>query len=217
MAIGETSMPKNTGWGPQSRHRQSWHDRSIFAARLLRAGDVVCDLGAGSQSFKQVLPAGVGYVPVDCVDAIPGTYVADFNQSAFALPDAPYNVLTALGLINWLDDPQRFLSRLCKLADGKFFIFTYDLWPSKKNTPGLSHPEIGTLESAVYLFSPYIRNLTPIIVYRRRVLFSGTLGLGEACHSVLPSTTKIYLRYLRPQEYILMKFFGLDMMPRRLA
>jgi hypothetical protein len=213
----EKNFPRTTGWSPNGPHRESWHDRATLAARLLRTGDVVCDLGAGSQSFKQVLPAGVGYIPVDCYDAIPGTYVADFNQPAFTLPDAPFNVLTALGVINWLDDPEAFLQHLCELADGKFFIFTYDLWPNKNNTRGFAHPGMETMEGAVRVFSPFIQNLTPVIVYRRRVLFSGTLGTGQTANEVKPSATKIYLKYLRPQEFILMKLFRLDMMPSWLA
>lgn len=225
MADGGTEVMDNSalkkkvsaGWRPSSQPRSSWHDRGLLAAQLLRRGDVVCDLGAGSQSYKTAFPAGVEYLPVDYFDAIPGTHLADFNDPAFTLPEAPYNVVTALGVINWLDDPKVFFSRLCELAEGKFFIFTYDLWPPKKTKRRTAHSGMDTMEGAVQAFSPYVQNLRAVFVYRRRVMFSGSLGRGEPSTLSGTPATKIYLKYLRPQEYFIMKLFKLDVMPSWLA
>lgn len=189
--------------------KQHWRDRAQLAAAFLRPGDVVCDLGAGSQPLKSFLPDGAEYIAVDCVDTIPGTHVADFNAQDFTLPQQDFNVLTALGVLNWLKDEEQFLARLSHLAEGKFIIFTYDLWRPQR--------ERSTLEGCMASFSRYVRNLSPAIVLRRRVYFTGTLGRGDANGAMRTPATNIYLKYLAPQEYFVLKLLKLKMMPRWLA
>ena len=46
-------------------------------------------------------------------------------------------MLTALGVVNWLKDEEAFLARLSQLAEGKFFIFTYDLWAAQRELSSL--------------------------------------------------------------------------------
>ena len=189
--------------------KEGWHDRARLAAAFLRPGDIVCDLGAGSRPLKNYLPDGAQYLPVDCVDTLPGTHIADFNSPDFTLPAEHFSVLTALGVVNWLNSAEMFLERLVNIAEGKFFIFTYDLWKPEG--------KLGTLEGCVSAFSPYVRNLTAVMVLRRRVFFTGTLGRGKLDAVFRQPTTNIYLKYLRPQEYLVLKLLKLPMMPRWLA
>ena len=169
----------------------------------------MCDLGAGAQPLRRHLPQGVKYLPVDCVDTLPGTHLADFNSPDFTLPADDFNVLTALGVVNWLNSAEMFFERLVQIAEGKFFIFTYDLWK----------PEgaLGTPEGCAAAFSRYVRHLHPAIVLRRRVLFTGTLGHGEPDAVFRQPTTNVYLKYLPPQEYLVLKLLKWPMMPRWLA
>ena len=88
--------------------KESWRDRAQLAAAFLRPGDVVCDLGAGPQPLRIFLPEGSKYIPVDCVDTLPGTHLADFDAPDFTLPAQNFNVLTALGVLNWLKDEEAF-------------------------------------------------------------------------------------------------------------
>jgi hypothetical protein len=164
--------------------KEVWRDRAQLAATFLRPGDVVCDLGAGARPLKTFLPDGVGYIPVDCVGTLPGTHLADFNLADFTLPAEDFNVLTALGVVNWLKNEEAFLDRLCQLVEGKFIIFTYDLWGGKR--------ELGSLERCMAVFSRYVKNLTPAIVYRRRVFFTGALGRGETTGVLRTPATNIY-------------------------
>ena len=189
--------------------KECWRDRAQLAAAFLRSGDTVCDLGAGAQPLRRFIPEGSKYIPVDCVDTLPGTHLADFDAPDFTLPAQDFNVLTALGVLNWLKDEEAFLARLSALAEGKFFIFTYDLWAAQR--------ELGSFDGCMTVFSRYIRNLTPAIVVRRRVLFTGTFGRGETNGAFRAPATNIYLKYLRPQEYLVLKLLKLKMMPRWLA
>jgi hypothetical protein len=217
-AGAHVNLKNNWGGVASGRAKESWQDRAKLAASFLRAGDTVCDLGAGSQHLKQILPESVGYVAVDCVGTLPGTHVTDFNSPAFTLPDQNFNVLAALGLLNWLDHWDRFLERLSHLAEGKFIVFTYDLWePDGDRGSGKAHDGLDTLEGCMGAFSSYVQNLTPVLAYRRRVLFTGTLCRGASKQSFRPPVTKLYLKYLRPQEYLVLKLLKLDMMPRWLA
>jgi methyltransferase family protein len=199
------------GWSrvASGEAKESWRDRAELAAAFLRSGDAVCDLGAGSQPLRIFLPEGAKYIPVDCVDTLPGTHLADFDTADFTLPAQNFNVVTALGVLNWLKDEEAFLARLSELAEGKFFIFTYDLWGAQR--------KLGSLDGCMTVFSRYIRDLAPAIVFRRRVLFTGTFGRGEANGAFRAPATNIYLKYLRPQEYLVLKLLKLKMMPRWLA
>ena len=66
----------------KSEPRISWLDRSELIAHLIRPTEVVCDLGAGAQTLRRFLPASVGYIPVDCVDEQPGTWLADSTANS---------------------------------------------------------------------------------------------------------------------------------------
>ena len=107
----------------KSEPRISWLDRSELVAHLIRPTDVICDLGAGAQTLRRFLPASVGYIPVDCVDEQPGTWLADFNGE-FTLPNRPFNVITCIGVVSHLNDEEAFFKRLVALCAGTFFIFT---------------------------------------------------------------------------------------------
>ena len=208
VTAGSTDL---TGWKQvaSKEAKEGWRDRAQLAAAFLRPGDIVCDLGAGAQPLRNFLPDGSKYLPVDCVDTLPGTHLSDFNAPDFTLPAQGFNVLTALGVVNWLKDEEQFLNRLSYLAEGRFFIFTYDLWAAQG--------ELGSLDGCMTVFSRYVRNLTPAIVLRRRVFFTGTLGRGETNGAFRTPATNIYLKYLGPQEYLVLKLLKLKMMPRWLA
>ncbi|MFN3744841.1 MAG: hypothetical protein ACK4TL_09060, partial [Hyphomicrobiaceae bacterium] len=91
----------------KSEPRISWQHRSELIAHLIRPHDAVCDLGSGAQTLRRYLPTSVRYIPVDCVKEHPDTWVTDFN-TAFSLPDQPFNVITCIGLLAHLEDPIRF-------------------------------------------------------------------------------------------------------------
>lgn len=188
--------------------KQSWHDRALLVASLIRPGDRVCDLGAGAQTLRRHLPLGVKYIPVDWVDT-PGTHVTNLNLPDYTLPPDDFNVITALGVINFLDSAETFFDRLVCLAKGKFLVFTYDLWKPEGR--------LGTPEGCVASFSRYVRDLRPVFVLRRRVYFTGVLGHGEPDAGFRQPTSNLFLKRLPPQEYFALKFLKLPMMPRWLA
>lgn len=73
-----------------------WLLRSELASYFIRPNDIVCDLGAGAQAIRSLLPSTTRYIPVDCVQEHEGTFFADFNQD-FSLPEEPFSVILCSG------------------------------------------------------------------------------------------------------------------------
>ena len=198
--------------------KKSWLDRSELASLFIREGDTVCDLGSNVQGLKRFLPKGVGYIPVDRYNAAPGTFLCDLNDENFELPAADFNVLVALGLLNYLDDLEKFMTRLAELYPGKFIIFTYDFW--KMDTDDRSQPirnSFKELEDGTSCFSKFVRNLTTVAVFRRRGMFTGNLGSGTPGPLTRAPATRLACRNIQPQEYLAIKLFDIEMIPRWLA
>jgi len=197
---------------------KSFSDRAELASLFIRRGDTVCDLGAGARPLMKFLPEGVGYVPVDCVDALPGTYLADFNNPDFAFPAVPFNVIAALGLFAYIVDLEGFLERLATECEEKFIIFTYDFWKlNKRYLKHGVHNGIEELDEGIKLFSKYMHDLTAVTIIRRRVMFTGVLGRSAPAPLKRRSATELTLKYIKPAEYVLIKGFGMKIAPRWMA
>lgn len=134
----------------------SWQDRSEIAARFIRPGDTVLDLGCGAQTLRRFLPKSVGYIPVDCVKAHPDTWIADFDRD-FTLPDGPFNVVACMGLFPHLKDPEALLSRLANAHHGTFIIFTTDERRRR------------------IAFERYVAEITPIMEFHHQPIMTGIL------------------------------------------
>jgi hypothetical protein len=72
-------------WGDANNLHVGWAGRSEAMARMLPAGSVVLEFGAGDQSLKRHLPEGSRYLPSDLVQRTQETIVCDLNLRP--LPD----------------------------------------------------------------------------------------------------------------------------------
>jgi hypothetical protein len=98
-----------------------WARRAAFVAERLGAVDGVADMGCGLMTLERYLAPGTLYVPVDLVARDERTIVCDFNSEpppATGMPAA-----TCLGLLGYLDDPERFLSALADLHQIAFVTY----------------------------------------------------------------------------------------------
>ena len=159
---------------------ERWLRRAELASYFIRSSDVVCDLGAGAQKIRSLLPESVEYVPVDCVKEHENTFVADFNEE-FALPDRPIDVILCLGLLPYLRDLRQFFESLVAQQSGKFILFSYGFGKNRCNNPRVKN-QMDSIEQGLEFFSQYVENLTVVAQIHernRRFLFSGTLGTSN--------------------------------------
>ncbi len=191
--------------------KASWVDRTQLAALFIRDGDRVCDLGAGNQPLKQFLGARCTYLPVDCVSHFPETHLADLSQSDFTLPSQGFNVITALGVFDHIPDLDRLFKRLIELANGTFIVFSYDFKKHNLTKRGA----LSDFDEGRALFSRYIRDLTPAMIIRRRVTFTGVLGTGDNTLNTKTPATTIACRRMLFAEYFLVRYFGVKMISLR--
>ncbi len=100
-------------WSDPSQLEDLWDPRAQRASEYIPAGAGVLDLGCGRMALEKFLPLGCGYIPCDLVARDKRTLLCDFNAGTY--PDAAAaqaDIITALGLLEYIFDPQAFLKHL---------------------------------------------------------------------------------------------------------
>lgn len=165
-------------WNETARTAQpKWENRAKLISHFLRPGDTVLDLGAGDRKLRKYIPASCGYIPVDCTDALPGTFVVDFN-SEFRLPDEPFGVIVSAGFIEYLRDLEGFLQRLSQECDGKTFYFTYSYRGRDKGKRYRKLNGFASANQCVDMVSRYASDVREIIRFGNQSLFSAQLSVA---------------------------------------
>ena len=164
-----TDFERWTSFARSETHQ--WEKRARVIASFIRPTDTVLDLGAGQQTLRRHIPRSCGYIAVDCVDMLPGTFVVDFNAE-FRLPEQPFNVIVSSGFIEYLEDRPAFMSKLTEACDGKFFICSFYLKPDPLHSVNKPH----SLADAEASVSKYVRGLTHVATFSNQPIFAGTLS-----------------------------------------
>jgi hypothetical protein len=81
----------------------------------------VLDVGAGAMALERFLKPGCTYQPADLVERRPGCIVVDLNRGEF--PDGAYDVVTMLGVLEYVHDVDAALARA--LAAAPRLVVTY--------------------------------------------------------------------------------------------
>lgn len=92
---------------------ERWARRAEFAGARLGAAGGVADMGCGLMTLERYLAPDTLYVPVDLVARDERTIVCDFNREP--PPETGMPAAACLGLLGYLDDPERFLRALANL------------------------------------------------------------------------------------------------------
>ncbi len=87
-----------------------WEGRAAVAREYLDGAASVVDIGCGKMTLKRLLPDSVRYQGVDIAPRDETTIVLDLN--AQTLPDLDYEAAVVLGVVEYLDDPDAFFTRL---------------------------------------------------------------------------------------------------------
>lgn len=102
-------------WADVGNLDVAWERRAAVAGQLVPPGSCVLDLGAGREALERHLPADATYVPADVVRRSPRTRVVDLN--AGTLPAGRFDVVTMLGVLEYLHAPTGLLRTLARRTD----------------------------------------------------------------------------------------------------
>lgn len=101
---------KSTDCGRWSRWGSLYDEADLrcgVAARHIQGNSNVLDCGAGLTLLRDYIPESCSYTPLDIVARTRDTIVADLNQGHY--PDADFDVVVALYLLEFLHEPEKFL------------------------------------------------------------------------------------------------------------
>lgn len=110
-------------WSTAPPARMAWDHRARWAARLIRPGSRVLDLGCGTMSLRQFLPEGCTYIPADIVKRSEDTHLIELNQGIW--PAVTADVVVALGVLEYVYDVQAFMAGVRRC--GPELVFTYNV------------------------------------------------------------------------------------------
>lgn len=97
-------------WARPQNFKADWSSRAQLVAALIAPGSSVLDIGCGAMDLERALPDGCDYIPADIVAHDPRTRVIDLNQGQ--LPDVDADVVTLLGVIEYIHDPATLLAAM---------------------------------------------------------------------------------------------------------
>lgn len=157
-----------------------WPERARLAVRELRlipldtGSPRLADYGCGLQTIKGLLSSNYSYIPIDCRLRSPDTIVCNFNQEE---PPGNFDVGLCLGVLEYLDDPLKFLSQI--ISKNSVVIFSYN-GPTnaqrKKREGWVNHLDFKDIEKVIFeseaeiLSTHFLEKNERLFVVRRRHL-----------------------------------------------
>lgn len=178
MSVTDIELWKNTATTEQPK----WESRAKIIAHFIRSDDIVVDLGAGDRKLKKFIPQSCVYIPVDCTDELPGTFVVDFNKE-FRLPDRPFTVIVSAGFMEYMADLESFMRQISESCSGIYFLFTISY--SKNLLPGKNgYQKLNAFrdeEEVLRFFRGYTCDLQTVLRFGKQSLF--TCSLSKSSHS----------------------------------
>jgi hypothetical protein len=109
-------------WSEKHNLHQSWSSRAHTVSKLIGDNSVVLDIGCGNMDLEKSLPGGCSYIPADIVARDDRTLICDLNGGLVPAVDA--DVVTMLGVIEYIHDPQAALMLLA--SRWKHLILTFN-------------------------------------------------------------------------------------------
>lgn len=144
-----------------------WKTRTQMVANEIQDGWSVIDLGAGRWPLLAYLKNPSRYVAVDAEAWVDGTVLADFNKDQF--PELGiFDVIVVQGLLEYLEQPRDFLSRITKYGDRLVITYlAYDPMHPKSAVPRSNHFSLEEFETLLWIAGWRIISVRQLSKYHR--------------------------------------------------
>jgi mannosyltransferase OCH1-like enzyme len=108
--LAQLELPDVKRWGDIESYPEGWNPRAHLAADMIEDGVKLLEIGVGAGYFKSITEDRVLYTGVDLAPVIPEVH--EFNLESDELPEAHYDCIVALGVLEYVHDLPRAVSLL---------------------------------------------------------------------------------------------------------
>jgi mannosyltransferase OCH1-like enzyme len=113
--LAQLELPDVQRWGDIDNYPKGWNPRANLAADMIDDGVKLLEIGVGAGYLKSITEDRVLYTGVDLAPVIPE--VQEFNLESDELPEARYDCIVALGVLEYVHDLPRAVSLLAEGTD----------------------------------------------------------------------------------------------------
>lgn len=119
--LARVESPDRQRWGAPSSYKPDWAARSTIAAKHVRDGARVLEIGTGSGAFRQLVSDRCHYTGADLQPIDRQTLALNLENDP--IPLGPWDMIVLLGVLEYLYDPLGALTKIG--AEAKSVLFSY--------------------------------------------------------------------------------------------
>lgn len=113
-ALARTKSPDRHRWGAASSYKSEWAERGKMAARFIRDGSQVLEIGTGSGALRRLIADRCQYTGADLEPLDKSTLVLDLDNDP--IPRGSWDTIVLLGVLEYLYYPARALRKIASAA-----------------------------------------------------------------------------------------------------
>lgn len=122
-------------WAKMENLATQWDTRAELAAKQVKPGTRVLDIGAGAMALRNYLPGNCQYFPADVVERCAGCFVTDLNAGNF--PSGVYDYVTFLGVLEYVHDVPLALTHAIAAAPAMIATYCTVTQPDQRRRRGM--------------------------------------------------------------------------------
>lgn len=112
--LARTKSPDRQRWGAASSYKAEWGERGQLAARFIRHGSKVLEIGTGPGAFRSLIAHRCHYTGADLEPLDEETLAFDLDSDP--IPRGSWDTIVLLGVLEYLHHPAEALRKLANAA-----------------------------------------------------------------------------------------------------